>query len=225
MFKPTRNGYNGTMNEQLTNLQTIARRHAGDADALRRHLVLGSTFASFTIRQRTEVAERHFAQWLTAGCPADVRDAGVQATHTDKNRRLAGVLALSDADVLAVYSLPAGDASRYFAHRVTGFGPAKAGFALACSGAPGATACFDSHLLTQYADAVAAAGYDPKQAARKQLKAGPALVDRVWDAYFDLCARVYGALEVSAHAQWEEWLERYGRGTSHGILTTAQEGV
>jgi hypothetical protein len=195
----------------------------GDIPALRRALRLGATFASFTIRQRTEVAERHFEQWLAAGAPDDVRLAGVHATWTDKNRRLAGIADLTDEEVLACFTLPEHVAAMHFADRVPGYGCPKANFALACAGARGAAACFDSHLVKRHAERVALAGWRPDGPARATLKGQKVLKADQWHAYAALCLDVYG--DASAHGQWSEWLADFARDCGHLPLVDAILGA
>jgi hypothetical protein len=195
----------------------------GDIPALRRALRLGATFASFTIRQRTEVAERHFEQWLAAGAPDDVRAAGINATWTDKNKRLAGIADLTDAEVLACFTLPEHLAAMHFADRVPGYGCPKANFALACAGARGAAACFDSHLVKRYAADVVAAGWRPDGPARATLKGQKVLHGGQWASYAALCLAVYG--DQSAHGQWSEWLADFARDCGHLPLVDAILGA
>jgi hypothetical protein len=204
-----------TVNQTLATLQAAASKRNADR---RRMLRIGATFASFTIRQKTPVAERHFAQWVAAGMPNDVRKAGIHGLADAKNARLADIARLTDSDIAEIFTLPEHLASQYFADRVQGYGPAKAGFSLACAGAPGATACFDSHLCEQYATELAAAGFKPTRGSKKPKGAG--LVANVWNAYADLCYRVYGP--DSAHGQWSEWLDRYSLGCTHSILLEVQ---
>lgn len=207
-------------NQALAELRAMVRPAiaAGDIATLRAALEVGATFASFTIRQRTDVAERQFQAWLDAGRPADVRDAGVLSTATDKNTRLAGVRALSDQEVLACFTLPIGVAAWYFADRVKGYGAPKANFALACSGAPGGGACFDSHLLKRYAAEVAASGW-AKYAAAPYPRQGASLEKRgaFITAYETLATMVYGA--DHGHGQWGEWLADFNNGgEDHNLL-------
>ena len=197
---------------------------AGDVKPLRAALEVGATFASFTIRQRTDVAERQFAQWLAAGRPADVREAGVLSTATDKNTRLAGVRDLSDADVLAVFTLPIGVAAWYFADRVKGYGAPKANFALACAGAPGGGACFDSHLLKKYAAEAEASGWAKYATAAYPRTAGVSKREAFITAYESLSTAVYGA--EHGHGQWADWLAEYNNGSEgHSLLAETLQAV
>lgn len=189
---------------------------SGDVSKLRTALENGATFASFTIRQRTDIAERHFAQWIAAGRPDDVRDAGINSTFTDKNGRLAAVRALTDADVIACFTLPIGVAAWYFADRCKGYGAPKANFALACSGAPGGGACFDSHLLKRYAAEVEASGWGRYATAAYPRTAGMVKRHDYILAYETLCGMVYGA--EHGHGQWTDWLAEHNNGTADHTL-------
>jgi hypothetical protein len=196
-------------NATLEAIQSTVRDAVAEQDieALRAALETGATFASFTIRQRTDVAERQFAAWLAAGKPDDVREAGVHSTYQDKNTRLAGVRGLSDSEVLACFTLPIGLAAWYFADRCKGYGAPKANFALACSGAPGGGACFDSHLLKRYAPQVEASGWAKYMTADETL-----------------ATLVYGA--EHGHGQWTDWLAEHNNGTDdHDLLLQTMIGV
>ena len=211
-------------NDQLARLQqaTAAAVARGDIAAMRRALRVGATFASFTIRQRTEVAERHFSQWVAAGMPEDVRDAGITAMHTQKNARLAGIAALSDEDVLAIFHAPVGIAAYYFADRVSGYGAAKANFAVACAGAKGAGACFDSHLLRQHEDAVVRSGWVKFASVGYPRAAGVGKRHDYIASYEALVTELWGP--EHGHGQWTAWLQDYARGCKHSpLLDTIRE--
>lgn len=213
---------NATLEAIQSTVGDAVRRQ--DIAALREALETGATFASFTIRQRTDVAERQFAAWLAAGKPDDVREAGVNSTWQDKNQRLAGVRGLSDSEVLACFTLPIGVAAWYFADRCKGYGAPKANFALACAGAPGGGACFDAHLLKRYAPQVEASGWSKYAKDAYPRTAGPAKRLAYITAYETLATSVYGAQH--GHGQWTDWLAEHNNGTDdHALLLETMMGV
>jgi hypothetical protein len=193
-----------------------------DVETLRTALVIGATFASFTIRQRTEVAERHFGQWLAAGMPDDVRQAGVGACWQDKNARLASVRALTDAEVLLLFTLEVGQAAAVFASLTWGYALPKASFSLACAGAQGGGACFDTWMLKHFPALVESSGWS-KFASLGWKGASLKRRAEMVTAYETLCQAAFG--RDHAHGQWEIWLAAYARDCKHTVLFDAMRGA
>ena len=184
----------------------------------REALELGSTFASLTIRMTTAGAERKFEEWIADGRP----EIFVGAMAAARSQRLASVRALTDAQVEQLWEAPLHEAAVLFAEWTWGYALPKANFALACAGFKGG-ACFDMHMLADFPEAVSAAGWE-RFAVKGWRSLGKAAKLEAAASYVTLSALVAGDSHPGDF-QWEWWLERHGRGSTHSPLLDALREV